>query len=323
MTMRHKLCAFLLFAMSGLQVATPQMRFGGPVSGVFFDAARGEVRPILGVPGAAYQGEPYLSGIQKACVAPNSASAAVSKDGALYLVSNLAEQPDWLSLQAAPENILLAWAPDSSAFAAYSPEVGEFNVYNADGTPVGVALDLGGIAGRVSIVALTTARRAIAVAEDADGAAAYLLVAGEPASLLARASSARLIAVGEDGRSLLAAKPESGELVEVRDIAGSPTALTHALPGELGQELAGVVLSSRTRTAYFSSANPEPALISFDLAAGEISQKAMLDSVATGLEWLENGRRLLLLDAQGSVSLVDPALATRAYFVPSGPATEQ
>jgi hypothetical protein len=322
-TMKYRIAALPLLAVLGSQMASSQMQFSAPRSGVYFDRARGEVLPIVGIPGAAYLGAPYLSGIQKASVAANSASVLASQEGTLYLITNLADQPDWLALQPAPEDLLLAWAPDSSTFAAYSAESATFNLYRADGTPSGISLDLEGIPGRIVAIHIASGGRVIAVAEDEQGAGAYLLADGEPAIPLVRVASIRLIAVAEDGGSVIAAHPESKQLTEVRNLQTHPQTLTHTIAEEIGQDLTFVVFSSMTRTAFLSSAGPEPALVSFDLAAGEISRKTMLDSAATEFEWLEGGRRLLLRDAHGGVSLVLPGSAARAFLVPSGPAIEQ
>lgn len=85
--MRYKIFPLWLAAVAGM--AGQQLSFDGPRSGFLFDDRVGEIRPILGVPGAAYLGDAVLAGLAWASVAPNAAVALGVRDDALYAVAGL------------------------------------------------------------------------------------------------------------------------------------------------------------------------------------------------------------------------------------------
>src|SRR5512134_3362781 len=58
----------------------------GPVSGMVFDADSRSLRPVVGVPGAAYLGQPAVSGLDWASVAPNGRAALVLSNAQLRLL---------------------------------------------------------------------------------------------------------------------------------------------------------------------------------------------------------------------------------------------
>ncbi|MGA3079142.1 MAG: hypothetical protein ABSG56_36370 [Bryobacteraceae bacterium] len=83
------LIAFGALAISGW--AQPSAGVAGPVTGFIFDAQLGAVRPMLGIPGAAYLGNGVAIGLDAASVAPDgSAALAVERGGKLVLYTRRA-----------------------------------------------------------------------------------------------------------------------------------------------------------------------------------------------------------------------------------------
>ena len=68
---------------------------GGPISGFVYEKNTRSLRPVLGVLGAAYLGEPVLSGAEAAAVSPNGRIAlAVSEHYLIRLDLTTGEQTE-------------------------------------------------------------------------------------------------------------------------------------------------------------------------------------------------------------------------------------
>ena len=66
----------------------------GPVTGFVYDTQLGAVRPMLGIPGAAYLGNVVATGLGAASVAPDgSAALAMQQNGKLVLYTGLRSAP--------------------------------------------------------------------------------------------------------------------------------------------------------------------------------------------------------------------------------------
>ena len=113
----------LLIALGALAVtgwAQSSAGLAGPVTGFVFDAQAGAVRPMLGIPGAAYLGNVVAAGLQAASVSPNgSAALAVQQGGKLVLYSGLRTAlPVTLAVSGAIAGAdHFAWGPGSGTAA--------------------------------------------------------------------------------------------------------------------------------------------------------------------------------------------------------------
>ena len=124
----------LLIALGALAIsgwAQPSAGLAGPVTGFIFDAQLGAVRPMLGLPGAAYLGPAAATGLDAASVAPDgSAALAVERGGKLVLYSGLrSATPVALPLSGAIAGAdRFAWAGISGAAAVYSSRTGQAQI---------------------------------------------------------------------------------------------------------------------------------------------------------------------------------------------------
>ena len=82
-TVRRLLPLLCCLAMAGVSQDRSDLR--GPVSRVVFDQNARALRPMLGVPGAAYLAAPLVSGIDAASVSPDGSAALAVQEGRLVL----------------------------------------------------------------------------------------------------------------------------------------------------------------------------------------------------------------------------------------------
>ena len=54
----------LVVVMGGLSLWAQEARLSGPISGLVFDRPSHSIRPIMGLPGAAYLGDPLVDGLE-------------------------------------------------------------------------------------------------------------------------------------------------------------------------------------------------------------------------------------------------------------------
>src|ERR1039458_5942511 len=62
----------------------------GPVTGYIFDAQAHAIRPMMGIPGAAYPGSPVVSNVDSASVSPDGSAAFAIQAGKLVVYTGLA-----------------------------------------------------------------------------------------------------------------------------------------------------------------------------------------------------------------------------------------
>jgi hypothetical protein len=319
---RSYLAAHLL-AGACLCVASAQsLSFTGPTSGFVFDAQAKAIRPIVGVPGAAYLGPPAVSGVEWASLAPDGKTALVVQETRLFLVRNLASsQPSWIPLDAA-RPLLASWSRTPSA-AIYT--AGTLQIVNAaSDAPVVTSIDVATLGGAVTRLAV-----------DANGQHVYLAVQGETGGGVYVASAAfppRLV-VSFDRVGALALLPEgllvgaaSGErLLLVRDPAGFPDVADLAADPGAAHEWVGATGSRDGRSIFIADRSSASILI-FEIPTGTWVSPMGLDLPPTRLEPLAGGN-LCQLNAPGAGT---PLLVLKTdgtpgvFFVPTvGPAVAE
>jgi hypothetical protein len=94
----------------------------GPTSGRIFDPVMRAIRPILGVPGAAYLGSPQVTGLDFADISPDGTVAVARKGSSAFVISGF---DTGHLIWAKPQNIDpdftgIAWNANSSAAVAYA-----------------------------------------------------------------------------------------------------------------------------------------------------------------------------------------------------------
>jgi hypothetical protein len=300
----------LLGTLTALGLAAQPMRLAGPLSGFVFDSGAAGIRPILGLPGAAYAGEVIASGLQWASVAPGGAAALAYREGALYGLSGLERlEPVWSPVESAlgkPDRA--AWSADGSLAVIYSAAAGLAQLVRNPGAraAAGEPLPVGG-----GVTALAVDSQGRIVAGLPDGV--YLFDPQAPASLLAPVQGAVAIALAGDR---LWAAGAGGEIVEVEDYAGRPKAvLLASVPDPVGLAV------SPDGKSLFVAGRADRAVEIYDLASRTTAGRLPLEVEPTTLEAL-SADALWLLRASAAGS--DPLWVLKArpepglWFVPVG-----
>lgn len=106
----------------------------GPVTGYIFDAQAHAIRPMMGIPGAAYLGSPVVSNVDSASVSPDGSAAFAIQAGKLVVYTGLASaSPTAVYLHGSIPADRFAWAPGATAAAIYSSKSTEQSARDAFG----------------------------------------------------------------------------------------------------------------------------------------------------------------------------------------------
>lgn len=121
--MRSVLRLSLVAAAATLSLAAQGVRWGGPISGLVYDAPTKSLRQIIGFPGGARLGPALLEGVEWASVAPTGKVAVAVVDAQARIVTShdLTQGEPGLALNGFTSDPKLAcWADDSSSVVVYS-----------------------------------------------------------------------------------------------------------------------------------------------------------------------------------------------------------
>lgn len=289
---------------------------GGPVSGFVFDQGTRALRPMLGMPGAAYLGEPVLAGVEAAGIAPNGTAALIVMEGRLYLATGLkSAEPLTAVVEGAIEGAdRFAWAPDGSYAAVYSSKSDRAQILRdlATAPSAGEPSEFSALPGTVTALAVA-GDLVIAGVADAEAGGLYAAAAGETPRILAKAAQPAAITVA--GGDLYFADRERGQVWQIGDFAGDATPLLFAegLEAPVGVQLSG-------KRLFVANAG-NSTLDVFDLEARASAGRIALDAAPATLEAF-GGRSLWLLnsavDASAPLYVLDGAADPAVYFVPAG-----
>jgi len=277
----------------------------GPVSGMVFLPEEGAIRPVLGVPGSAWLGEPLASGLDLASVAPDGKRAVAARNGRLYEISlNGIEAVRWRDIGAAPEGLnRVVWSADASAAAIVSSARGAVQVFRGGEVTPSCSLP-----GAVLSAAIDGSGN---VAAGVEGEGLYLCRDGA-ARLVSRNPKVSAIAI--TGQDLYLTDGTLGQLMAIRGYKneGDATVMA-AVEDPVGLAVSG----DGTRLAVASGASR--AVTVFDLATAAAVQTVELEFTPTGADRF-SGAALWLLNrgAQGPLQLLELSREVNVYFVPAG-----
>lgn len=292
---------------SAFSLAGQPLLLEGPLTGFLFDNRVGAVRPIVGVPGAAYVSEALVDGLQWASVGPRGAALAL-KDGVLYRIRGLNRRaPEWAQIEGAqitPDRA--AWSADGATAVVYSSESGQAQRIRGFGTAPAASEPVLLGAG-LSVLAIDPQERILAGFDNG----LYVLAPDAAPSLVA--AVVRPVAVAILGSRLVVAGA-SGEILEVQDYAGNPrTMALGTVPDPVG-----LALSEDGGSLYVASRS-ERAVEIYDLAARTVAARLELEAEPATLEPLSAQAAFLL---RRPVEEFDPLWVLKAgpepgvWFVP-------
>jgi len=304
--------------------AQPSAGVAGPVTGFIFDAQAGAVRPMLGIPGAAYLGNGVGSGLDAAAVAPDgSAALAVQqRGGKLVLYTGLRNARPASSVVAGaiagPDQF--AWTANGSAAAVYSSRAGQGQMLTGLGqSPVaGAPIDLSSLSGQVTAMAFDGERLILAVAS-ADAGGIYLASAAAGVQRIASAVSPSAIALA--GSSLFFSDSQSQQIFQVQNYARTPGVVVFANDSGINSPV-GLQVSVDGQRLFVANAGNRK------LAVYDIASRAPVESVdlafkPTCLDLFGDPSVFLMNSSgQGPLYVVrdgGPGKAAAVYFVPAPP----
>jgi len=262
-----------------LRAQVPEIH--GPFSGVVFDHASRSLRPLLGVPGAAYLAQPLLAAVDLASVAPNGTLALIIQENGVELVRNLDLTPQHIPLKdlaGLPDQAL--WAPDSSTVVVYSA-AGQClqRLRGLTEAPLAESpVDLSSIGGPVRLLAADRQARRILFSSDR---AVYLVVETGPAALLAHIENPALAAFTSDGQDLYVAG--ASQWLEIRHRSGGDTVLPFTEDSLFRP--AALALSEDDRLLYAAGRSPHLVRV-YDRATRSLLTEIPLEQEPSALQRL-------------------------------------
>lgn len=290
----------------------------GPVTGYIFDAQTHAIRPMLGIPGAAYLGAPVASRVDAAAVSPDGSAALVVQAAQVTLYSGLANlQPAAVPMPGALAADNFAWGPSGTAAAVYSSATRQAQVLsNLPAAPsAGLPMDLSGLAGKVTAMAFDGQRIILAVASATAGGI-YSVTAQSGPQLVASAGSPFAIVLA--GADLYYADNQAQQIWQVRSYATRPAPVLFAADAGISSP-AALQLSSDGARLYVANAGSRTLGV-YDVAARSPVQSLPLNFSPTKLDRFGDASVFLLNSvSQGKTPLyvLSDKLDKRAvYFVP-------
>jgi hypothetical protein len=310
------LCLCIL-VIAALNLGAQQTSLSGPISGYVFEASSRSIRPIMGIPGAAYIGDAVAAGLDWAAIAPGGSSALARTGGEVYLITGLESNLSWSIVEGAlPDAGRIAWSADATAAVIASSTEGRIQFIRA--AAAGPAVDL---PGRVSALAMGPSGDYAVVGVEAEAGGGLYLVGteGEP-RLLAAVGQAAAIALAANERDLFVADATSRQVLEIANFRQEAARMVFADEGSGISDPVGLALSRDGRLLLLANKS-QRTLNAYVLATRSLWSQIELDFEPSFLEPLSRNS-LFLLKAGGEASepllVLDASREPAVYFVPAG-----
>jgi hypothetical protein len=290
----------------------------GPVTGYVFDAQAHTIRPMMGIPGAAYLGAPLVEGLDAASISPDGSAAFAIEGTQLTLYRGLGSaKAAAVPLNGGIAADYFAWAPSGTAAAVYSSAARQAQVFGnlLAASPASATIDLSGLAGRVAAIAYD-GQRIILAASSPNAGGIYVATARSAPQLAASAvSPAGIVLAGAD---LYFADSQAQQIWQVRSYATQPAPVVFAADPSLSSP-AALQISADGARLYVANAGNRTLGV-YDVPARSPLQSLSLNFTPTALDRFGDSS-VFLLNAgnRGNAPLYVLAdhLGRRAvYFVP-------
>jgi DNA-binding beta-propeller fold protein YncE len=303
MNSKTKLLTFVLVA--GATAAAQSGRVTGPVVGLVMDASS-RLRPVLGVPGAAYLDQPLSidASIQVAAISPHQDYGLGLRGDTRDLV--LVREPLGNSTISVIDGAVgtgrVILSRTGSAAILLAADGSGFRVLSGlpDAPSVAWQADLSGIANASGSIAVSDDGKAVLVAAaDADHVSIFLITADAGPRVLATAGQLGGLAFVAGRTDALIGDAAANQVQIIRDVTGAASV---AMISDTSGPLA-VASSEDGRTIYIANTNPSGVLM-VDSSSGA-QQSIACDCTPTGLFPLSRG---------GVFRLTDPAVGDLWIF---------
>jgi hypothetical protein len=322
-----KLVLYLIFtAIIPLSAMAQRASVGAPAMGYAFDASRGAIRPIHGIPGAAVLGDPLDAGVSlaSASIAPlqNFALATTVDEPSIRLISWTAGKVSTAPAESAiarPDRILFSPSGSSALLISDGPPARLQVLTGLPGSLAVEEIDISSMTGPVGSAAISDDGKLVLLSDagqpdaqgwllDSDRRQVMLTIPGRETSFAFRANSHDAAAISR-----------SGDLYVLQDLGGN-SAVRNVAPG--ADETAGAVglwMSSDGGHAY--AATSVGNVTDFDLATGA-RQSSSCQCALTGVQFLKPGLFRLTEVSARPLMVLDTSAAPRIWFVPAAGGVE-
>jgi len=308
-------CTFAAAGWAGSSTAV-----SGPVTGFIFDAQADAVRPMRGIPGAAYLDAPVVNGVGAASVAPDGSAVLVveKRAGRLLLYTGLRSgTPTPVTIRGAIAGAdHFAWSGGSAA-AVYASSSGQAQILTnlAQSPSAGAPVSLAGLPGPVTALAFDGQRMILGVSGDSGG----IYLAGQTAAAQRIAAATDPSAIVAAGADLYFADRQAQQIWQVESYAGAPAAVLFANDSGISSP-AGMQLSADGQRLYVANAGNRKLEI-YNIATRSAAQSLDLSFTPTRLDGFGD-TSVFLLNSSGPgpfyvLSDGNPAKIA-VYFVPAG-----
>lgn len=295
----------------------------GPSAGFIFDASTRSIRSLAGTPGAAYLGDPRISDIDLASVAPDArhALAARGERILLFALDNPSDSGIELGrLSAAPAR--LTWNSEGNAALAFSPGSGQLLLFRnlASPAPAVAVLDAAALGPEVACLTIDrSGQRIIALATGSEKPGVYLLEPASTPRLLLETPQARALAWNGDTQAAYLLTSAGTEIVELRGLPEAPVAIPFAGVPQDSVYPSRLALSRDSRFLYVTDAGAQ-SLSVFDTTTRMQLETLWIPSAADDLLPVPPHGYFLLTSRRGAsqpLYLVDPGVPPAVFFVPA------
>ena len=302
-----------------LPAGAQQARLQGPISGFVYSPGARSVRPLLGVPGAAYIGSPVLSDADFASVAPDGRWAVITRGGHSILVRGLADLAPAESTDSGAIDAVdrVVWNRDGSVALLYSSSSNLLQrVRLSDsGATAEAPLDLSPW-GPVSALALDAAgaQTAFGVA----GSGLYLFAAGQSPALISSMQKPAAAAFDNGGRRLYAADLDQQQLWQFDSGSSAVVFASLAQDGAPPVAPAGLAVSANGQYLMLVDSGARAVRV-YDTASAALANTIALDFTPTRFEPLSPAPRFLLNGDRGSewLLVLETGQTPAVSFVPA------
>lgn len=317
-----KCSLYMTAALLPLVVSAAGTSMRSPVSGYVFDAEKGIIRPLNGLPGAALLGGAMEApeALAKVFFGPRQATAvAVSRPGTSYHVrldgsnATFTALPD---LQMNPD--LVAFTPDGKSAVVYEAATRRYRLLTglSDAPAAGESAALPELPGEITALALNPAAVTLAAAVRTGDAAAVYAINLEMAetSFVSDALSVETLSFSDSGSLLFADRGSDRVLTAASSAAGWQVSVVadgrDGLAGPAGAEFSGgavVILSGSEIVLRQAGVLTRIAL--------PVKALRLAPMAAPGLLYLDAKDELL---GAAPLHLLDLSGEARVVFVPAG-----
>lgn len=297
----------------------------GPSVGLVFDSPSQSIRPIVGVPGAAYLGKPIVTQVEFASVSPDGDRALIVSEGQCKLARGWNGGISTLTSIEGLEGIptIAAWAPDASAVVAYYSATRQlFRLAVSSDEPVtALPLDTSSLPGEVRSMAVCDKDGPVlAGVREAESGGLFRLSVNTPASLVAPLEDPVAIFAAGGCNVVYAVDARTRRVFEIEDPANVPQVMLLIEEPDERFDPAGLAVDRRGRILFVANTSSR-SVFAYDLTSRSRIAEFAMEAAPGPLMPLPGGELFLFAnrrEAGEPVWVLDSTDMGSVYFIPNG-----